>query len=200
MDYYLGVTCDLVDGWRKFLAEPVVDRRLTDPVKIEADRQKKLADLEAAAACMPFTSQISSASVLDFRGEVVVAANTPQQVVERVCPWLIDEVDHMYEGSSLSVYGIDIRNTLRVLATQAAIAKSPMPGYVWRFPVGDSNPYAVDPYDDFFRADFKKQVQLASVEQALGFVPSSATNRALADAEYVRWLARALFAGSDHPG
>lgn len=200
MDYYLGVTCDLVDNWRSLLAEPEADKRLTDRIKIEDDLNKKRAALEVTAACMPFTSRITSARVLSYVGGVEIAADTEQDVVKLLCPWLVEQIDYMLEGNHFSLYGMNIRDTLRVLGAQAAVAKQPLPGYVWKFPLSNRDAcYAVDPYEDFFNADVKKHVQLSHIEDALGYVPGSVTSRAMADAEYVRWLAKGLFGGSDHP-
>lgn len=195
MSYYFGAVCELVTDWQSLMLPPEADKRLTDPVKIEADLAKKRDAQRSVAAELPILSQLVSVCVLNTAGEAVIEAADPVAVVTKLRPWLLANVEQLLAGGSFELFGFDIRDRLRIFAAQCAIAAVPLPGAAWSFSYNDGR-YAIDPYEDFFTAEFKKHVGVSTLISRVGFVLSGdSPTRAAQDAEDVRQLCSRLFGG-----
>lgn len=178
MNFYMGVVCDMRSDWQQYMAEPEADKRLTDPVKIQADLARKRAVQQETAGCLPLVSKIVSACVIDEKENEVFRAAGPDDVLDKVIPFLHAEFDSGLGDASRApfvppkgfrnkLFGIAIRDTLRTLAYQAAERGTPLPDIYWRWRLGETT-LALDPFEDFFSSDFQKNVGPGSLLRALG--------------------------------
>ena len=189
--FFLGCARIVREDWQQFIPELAVAKNLKDPVKIQEARDAARAGL----IDLPIVSLHSEITLIDRSGAVVLHAKPGQVVTELFAPTpLVADVPGLalmtalaklfpegiqrnpQTGSGGSLFGLDIREELRVAAMLAGpfAQQIGMKPAHWRMPSLGESTGMVDVYEYLLSSDHRKQLSVVALQKSLGLTPGDA--------------------------
>ncbi len=195
---FLGIVTKVRDNWATFVPRAEHASNIVDPVKQKESREKRQAAQILRLATAPLAATITEFVASGENGTVIKHA---ADINGELGPALMDFLrEHYPTGIPLrqeynltpaNIFGIDIRNKLRIAAVEAFATGAKLPTSYW-YHRAQSAEVASDPYELIIKSEHAEDISRQALCTFLGIscpTEELLTIDALAQAEVCRQLA-----------